>query len=866
MNIISNILDNKDLILSFGKGQVFNYDKNLTVHAAIEYQALNNPNSIAVQFQNHSLTYTQLNQRANQVARYLVRQGVEPHSNVCIYLEPSLNLIISLLAVLKTGSCYIPLDVSYPTDRLKFVLAQSRAILLLTQSNLASNLSNLTDSVVEIDRDVYIISQEKTENLLRETTSDSRAYILYTSGSTGTPKGVSVHHRAVMNHMIWMENHFQFNNSDVILLKTPLLFDPSVWEIFLPLCIGAKLIVAPEKSYLNPDVLIQLIESYQITTIQFVPVLLDQFLKRILDPCPSLRRVFVGGESLNAETKKMFFKKLHCDLYNLYGPTETTIDIVSHKVTSSDVDKNIIGKPIYNTHLYVLDHHKNIVDIEQEGELYITGDGLSQGYYNNLQSTQENFLNNPFCLGAHETMYRTGDIVKWDPSGNLIYIGRVNDQIKINGVRIEPDELKHHILNNHAISDCVITKRLDRENKAVLACYLIPKREMKIDISEIHNNLKKFFPSFMLPKYYEMIDKIPININGKTDLKALPNPTIVPSKKSDELKSKISTDVEKKLFCIWKKLLGFESIGYQDNFFDLGGNSILSFKLLNEIESEFKIDITIHDLFLYPVFYEQIRFINRFKGNKINKIKRVLENSLIPLNKQDHKKPIFLIHPIGGTVFWYSYLAKLLDFRKVFAIADPAIELGEKIFSSITEMADAYANLIQKVQPSGPYLIGGASFGATVALEIAKILMEKNEKIDLVPILDGWAVYPDTLYDDQYFKQSMLRQHADLKERFKQYNLSEPKGLLDIQWHRLSLLFDFHLSEILHPIALFKARELLPIFEVIDAPFNYWEKFSRISMRTYVVPGNHETMFQKPQVHILASSIKESLDSVDDSS
>jgi thioesterase domain-containing protein/acyl carrier protein len=504
----------------------------------------------------------------------------------------------------------------------------------------------------------------------------------------------------------------------------------------------------------------------------------------------------------------------------------------------------------------------NLVKTGEEGELYIGGDSLSNGYLHKKIPNEKKFIVNQIDSDTKSKLYKTGDIVKWLESGDLLYVGRNNDQIKINGVRIEPNELVSHILKNPQVSNCIVTKKHDSSNHSFLACYIVPKKSNELDINNIKNALKDFFPRYMLPKTYTILKSIPLTINGKIDILALPEPLIEP-RTQGSLEKNISNE-ERKLLTIWKNLMKYDNIHIEDNFFEIGGNSILAFQLLVNIKSTFRLSIHIKDIFLYPSIREQAALIHRLKKKKV-KVKDInlnhsFQNSVIPLQRKGGGTPLFLIHPIGGTVFWYSTLAQLLgNSRPIYAIQDPAIECGKNIFSSIEEMADAYIALIQKIQPLGPYLIGGASFGATVAVEIANRLKKLNQETVFVTILDGWAVYPNTLLNDAYFKVSMERQHAVLKMEFEKYNLPDPRDLFSIQWHRLSLLWKYQLTEISCPIILFKAEEILPAFQEVDALLNHWEIYTKQPICSFVVPGNHETMFQMPQVRKLADALKKCL-------
>lgn len=843
-----------------GQGDALLFDHKDSICSHIERQVDKSPTAIALTFQNIRLSFQQLNDQSNQLANYLTGHGLRPGGKAAIYLEPGIEMLVSILAILKTGACYIPLDINYPDDRVLFMLKDSGAVILLSNSKQQNALSS--SPLIRIDMDKILTETEALPTTFRAlATATSIAYIIYTSGSTGVPKGVQVSHLAVNNHMLWMQQRFEFGEKDKVLQKTPLSFDPSVWEIFIPLYSGAELVIAPTGSHVDPEALIDLILTHHITTLQLVPSILKQLLnnKRIKH-CHTLRHIFVGGESLRPEIKTLFFATLSCSLINLYGPTEATIDITSHQVSPSkyDINTNIIGRAITNTSLYVVNKEGNLASINEEGELYIGSLSLFTGYHCRDALTHEHLIDNPFEPEKYSKLYKTGDWVRWLSSGNLEYLGRNNDQVKINGVRIEPKELVLSILKHPDVSDCIVIKKIDTHGHDYLACYLTPKQNPDINLVAIKKDLKKHFPAYMLPKVYISIQAIPLTVNGKVDVSALPEPDF---KQAMILHDEASNETHD-FMLLWQTVLETNQISPEDNFFDAGGGSLLALKLIALIQERFNVAIRIRDIYTHPTLKEQIKLIQRLQQShdNDNNPESAIPNPIICLQAKGKKTPLFLIHPIGGTVFWFSKLARLLnDSRPVYGIQDPGIDLEKPVLNSIEEMATFYLQHIRKIQKQGPYLIGGASFGATVAVEIAHLLKQNNEDTAAIIVLDGWGVYPDTLLDDNYFKTSMLRQHAELKEDFKKYGLPAPDILFDIQWFRLNLLWKYRMTLIESPIALFKSEDILPAFCDIDAPLNHWENFSNKDISCHMVPGNHETMFQEPHVYELSNEINKYL-------
>jgi amino acid adenylation domain-containing protein len=423
-----------------GEGDKLYFNKEDTIIDLFEKQVQKSPNEIAIRFNDLVLTYAQLSCRINQMSNHLESLNISSHSSIALYLNPGIEMIVTIISILKSGFYFIPIDVTYPNERVNFMLKDSNCSLIITENNIKYKLSNTYTNVLNLDS----ISSEidmHSESYSCKAQSSNLAYMIYTSGSTGVPKGVQITHMAVINHMTWMSHQFKFDGSDKILFKTPLSFDPSIWEVLIPLLNGSELVISPAGSHIDPELLIDLVLDNKITIIQMVPSILKLFLnsKRI-EKCESLRKVYVGGESLRPEVKKLFFKKLNCQLINLYGPTEATIDITFHEVISSspDINTNIIGKPISNTSIYIVNEDGNLATIGEDGEILIGSLSLSKGYCNRDSLTNECFIKNLFEPKKFKILYKTGDLARWLPSGELEYLGRNNDQVKINGVRIEP--------------------------------------------------------------------------------------------------------------------------------------------------------------------------------------------------------------------------------------------------------------------------------------------------------------------------------------------------------------------------------------------------------------------------------------------
>lgn len=838
-------------------GANFSYDKESLVTDHLQNIVKQYPNEIAVINNETEIDYYTLDKKANQLAHYLIaNKKIKAGDFIGVYFAPSIELIISILAIIKSGAAYIPLDLNYPESHINHIIENSNPKLILT--NLQKNTRS--DLTVEFDD---ITSNEFPEiPPPKMTDSESPLYLIYTSGSTGQPKGVLIPHRAVINHMLWMCEQFNFKTSDKILLKTPLTFDPSVWEIFAPLFSGAKIVIGPAGSHIDTTQLLASVIEHQITTVQFVPSILGKFLDHPdISQCKSLKWVFVGGESLPEHTKRAFFRKMSCTLINLYGPSETTIDITYHivKNTDDDMQQNYIGRPVYNSELYIFKDGLEECEPGEDGELYIGGESLGIGYLNKPDLTKVSFIPHPFA--ANKYLYRTGDIVRYYKNGNLEYRWRKDKQIKINGVRVELSALTSKILEIPGIADCFIDKHVNKESFAYLVCYLVPKTNQELDITYIKNFLSSYFPKFVIPKEYFIIDQLPILPNGKLDIKQLE------SYKHKTVHKQLSLfqgkeKIDEALISLSNNLLDTSILSIHDDLHETGIDSLSCLVLIEQIEKKFHVDLLIHEILSHRTIEELSKLIIN-KIQNIDTDSRTINNTVVALKTSGNKTPLFLIHPIGGTVFWYNNLANYIDKdRPLYAIQDPGIECEDYLFDNIEEMASFYCRQIKKIQPKGPYIIGGASFGATVAIEICRHF--SPDEIVVIPVLDGWGVYPEELKDENYFRESMKKQQEDWATKFSIYCSNEYQKLFEIQRHRLEMLYKYKMKKVNYKILLFKAKEIMDIFKPINSPDNNWTKYAMQGLQIIEAEGNHETMFQNHYAKSLANQLSKFLDETDD--
>lgn len=586
-----------------------------TVIGLFEEQVDRTPNATAVQFGEDSLSYNELDQRANQLAHYLKKLGIGPDALVGVCLDRSFNMVVALLAVLKSGGAYVPLDPSYPADRIGFMLEDAQIRVLLAESSLRANFPAGPVQIVSMDENWKDISSNSKARIDHRVDGTSLAYVIYTSGSTGRPKGVAVPHRALANHMQWMQREFGFHSQDRVLQKTPFTFDASVWEFYAPLLVGGQLIMLQPGSHRDPRLLREAIVGGEITHIQMVPALMSALLSaESLKEAVHLRQVFCGGEALSADLAQQIWSQVDVEVVNLYGPTEGTIDTTFWRSARCQLNGNVpIGRPIGNVQIYVLDEQMALAPIGVQGELFISGDGLARGYVNSPRLTAERFIPNPFGEpGAR--MYRTGDLARWWADGNLEYLGRVDQQVKVRGFRIEPGEIEAALQEYAGVRQAVVVVREDTPGDKRLVAYYTwsdaaeKEAASKSWAEKLRLHAAGSLPEYMVPNAYVLLEKLPLTANGKLDRKALPAPE-GDAYGVSAYEAPVG-EVETKVAAIWAEVLHVERVGRHDNFFQLGGHSLLAISLIERLRQS-GLQIDVRALFVQPTLADFATSINR---------------------------------------------------------------------------------------------------------------------------------------------------------------------------------------------------------------------------------------------------------------
>jgi tyrocidine synthetase III len=628
------------------------FPKDKTIIDLFEKQVTIAPDSIAVVYGREELTYGELNSRANQLGWLIIEKGLKRECIVAIMAERSIELIVGIFGILKSGCAYLPIDPNCPVNRKKFIIENSKATIILTQECFLKTIEGDFELINLNDTNIY---QGNSDNLNLNTPSDI-AYVIYTSGSTGNPKGVMIEHGSLFNRLFWMQKKYSIGTSDTILQKTPYTFDVSVWEIFWWSITGSKVCMLVPGGEKDPKTIRQAIHSYHISVLHFIPSMLNAFLEEVLiednriNELSSVKLVITSGEALLPYHVEKFNNSLGKEygtkLTNLYGPTEATIDVTYYDCPSENPIHNVpIGKPIDNIKLYIINKEKFLQPIGIVGELCIGGIGLARGYLFNETLTKERFISSPFK--DDERIYKTGDLAKWLPNGNIEFLGRMDYQVKIRGNRIELGEIETQLLRHKKIKECAVIAR-SKENEKYLCAYIVTEEE--IEINELRTYLSQSLPDYMVPSYFEKLNAMPLTPNGKVDYKALPEPEI----KAVDGYIAPSNEIEEKLVTIWSEVLKIDKgqISLSRSFFELGGHSLKATLLVNKILKELKVEVPLREVFNNQDIISLGKFIENTEKSKYFKIEKAILKDQYKLSSA--QKRLFFLHEFDKTSLAYN--------------------------------------------------------------------------------------------------------------------------------------------------------------------------------------------------------------------
>lgn len=710
------------------------YPRDSCVHRLFEQQVERTPDALALDSATGQLTYQELNRRANRLSHRLQVLGVGPEVLVGICIERSVDMVVALLAVLKAGGAYVPLDPSYPTERLAFMLADAHASVLLTREGLVVRFGQVSAQVVCMDGDAEGWADEPEDNPDSGVTSENLAYVIYTSGSTGQPKGVLIPHRGLVNYLWWATSAYAVADGSGAPVHTSLGFDLTITSIFTPLLVGRTAVLLREEPGIDA-LAACLREGNDSTPVKITPAHLSLLNRQLpAEQAAGRARVLViGGEALSWETLEFWQRHAPATrLINEYGPTETVVGCCVYEASARPgrTGPVPIGRPIANTQLYVLDRHRQPVPIGVPGELYIGGDGVGRGYLNRPELTAASFVPDPFNQVPGTRLYKTGDLARYLPDGNLEFLGRIDHQVKLRGFRVELGEIEAVLDQHPRVQQNVALVREDAPGKRQLVAYVVPKGDAPL-AGELRRFLNEKLPDFMVPSTIVVLNELPLTLNGKIDRQALPPP----DSPRPELRSELVSprdELEHQLAGIWEEALKFRPVGVRDDFFELGGDSLMATEVMLEIEHALGKRLSLATLFKAPTV-ELLAGVLRQDGGP------ALPPHIVAIRDTGSTRPFFCIPGLGGNILSLRHLARHLDPNQVMYGLEPPDGDTPPGQEGVRRLASTYVEEIRTIQPTGPYCLGGFSFGGLLVFEMAQQLRMQGQQVALLALFDSYG-------------------------------------------------------------------------------------------------------------------------------
>lgn len=805
-------------------------------------------------------------------------------------LDRSTEMALAILAVLKAGGAYLPLDPAYPRERLAYMLDDAQAPVLVTLQDLTGDQLSYNGKTIILDIDWSQIAQENDQNLKISTSPENNAYIIYTSGSTGKPGGVPVSHRNLV-HSTFARNFYYEDHPESFLLLSSFTFDSSIAGIFWTLCMGGKLVLPPQRIEQDINQLSEIITDQEITHTLCLPSLY-MLLLELANPTQlvSLQTVIVAGEACQPELVRLHYEVLPAaELFNEYGPTEATVWSTALRVGVEYSDQPVpIGRPIPNTHNYILDRNNQPVPIGVPGELCIAGPGVTTGYLHDPEKTAQKFFELSFDGEPPKRLYRTGDRARYLPDGNIEFLGRIDQQVKIRGNRVELGEIESVLRSMPGIKDAIVNMQNER-----LAAYVILE-STQVKSTDWREYLSGYLAEYMIPSSFTILEKFPSTPNGKIDRNALPDP---PSVERVEGFVEPRSKTEKVLAEIWMDILEIERVSIHDDFFDVGGNSLLSIRVFGRIADRFDVKMPLSVLFSETTLERLAARIDLEKEHLGD------WSSLVPIQPDGKKTPFFCIHGLTGDILWFRQLGQLMaQDQPFYGIQAQGLDGKTPAIDNINVMASTYIREIKKVQPSGPYILGGASLGGTVALEMAQQLELQGEEVALLVMFDHapdmvaekhntkkkfsakafhlltnsiqWVKSMRELGSDQVVQRIFRKTQVGFKKlKRKSTQLDSKKinaaDLLDYgselpefrqkmiatHWHAIN---NYRATPYNKPVLLLQASSQ-PLLST-EKPEDTWVHLATGHLTTITVPGSHEGMFHEPHVYTLARELRSQVD------
>jgi amino acid adenylation domain-containing protein len=849
-----------------------------SVDGIFERQAVLCPQAVALQEGEVQWTYQELNQRANQIARCLRAAGAQHESLVGICLERSASMIVGMLAVLKAGSAYVPINPADPAPRRSLML--SRVPLLLTTRELAGEFSDSACQIIYLDD--ANIAEASTENLSPVATGESLAYVIYTSGSTGRPKGVAVMHRGVIR-LFCDPNFVTIKASDVVAQTLNVCFDASVLEIWGALLTGARLVILEKEIILSPPKFQRELERHGVTILMLTTAYFNLIARQSPGAFAKLNYVTFGGEPADPRTVAAVLRHgppKH--LLNAYGPTEASVvaTCLDIREVPAETGSISIGRPIAGTTICLLDENLRLVRAGQPGEICIGGAAVARGYLNAPQLTAQRFIKDPFSHQPGARLYRTGDLARWLPDGTLDLIGRLDAQLKIRGFRIEPGEIESVLNQFPGAEDALVLARPNKSGESRLIAYVRGDLS-RLKIAELRALLKAKLPEYMVPSAIVPVEEFPLSTNGKIDRDALPVPGVMRDKKGFV---EPRNTLEAQLASLWQGVLEVDPIGITDDFFELGGDSLLAASLFVEIEKAFGKNLPLAMLLQRPTIEKLAAALSQ-EGWKPD------WSPIVAVQPQGSHPPLFCVHGGFGGILFYGELARCLGTEQpLYGLQAEGLDGSPIHHSTIPSMAAYYVRQMRQVQPQGPYFLGGYSFGGVVAFEMAHQLYAVDQEVALLVLFDssdyknpprryslverieldlqsqGFRLPAEKV---QYLLQCVgSRLKGSLLQRFrrardffdqskrlkKKSNLVTSSALEVVRESNRQALFKYQIRPYPGQITLFRAED--PDDGYIYPIDNGWTRYAEGGLQIYKIPGQHQQIFARPNVGVLAEKLE----------
>ncbi len=841
---------------------------------------------VALKFHNRQLTYSDLYIQSNKLAKLLIDNEVRTGDVVGLALDRSPEMVISLLAILKSGAAYVPLDPEYPKDRIEFMLQDSAAKVLLTSKKYSKHFNSDAKEIL-IEDALRKLDAYTADAPAIEFSSDELAYILYTSGSTGKPKGVQIRHYNLVNFLLSMQNEPGMTADDKILAVTTISFDIAGLELYLPLITGAELTLCNSETSKDGRLLLDLVKDQNISFMQATPYTWRMMLEAGWENYLPIK-ILCGGEALPRDmVNKLTWRS--SALWNMYGPTETTIwSTLKLIVTDEDIS---IGKPIANTQVYILDEKMNNLTDGSVGEIFIGGDGVALGYRNRPDLTAERFIDDTFSNMPGNKIYRTGDLGRIKENGEIYCLGRIDHQVKVRGYRIELEEIEHALVKQDDVKEVVVIAREDMPGDPRLVAYVVLKAGNEhVDLKTLtynwHQALMSVLPEYMVPDDFVLLEAIPITPNGKTDRKSLPKPDYALITRTGDYVAP-RTDVEKLVAEIWQDVMGLQQISIFDNFFTIGGRSLVAVQIMARIEKETGKRLPLATLFEHSTIEKLAVRLNV-------DAKSITWESLVPIKPSGTKMPLYIVHGAGLNVLLFNALAMNMDDDQ------PVYGLQARGLNGVDEpldvMEDIAANYIAEIinqNPDGPYALAGYSLGGTIAYEMARQMTAAGKDVKLLAVFDTYAKQSDK-YDPfvirifnkvllfiMQFLYSFVLFANDPKRTIQYKSTSIKRRIIRLFWKVKGteekregfFAYDNEIDEasakakrnyyqkpLNITVDLFRAKK--KTFYMSDFKYLGWRKFALKGVNVHDIPGEHNTIFAPPHDKEFAVELQKCLDRV----